>query len=395
MFSKILIKRFIKNYDKVEDRQVRKSYGYLAGVVGVIVNILLFAIKFFVGIFTKSIAITADAFNNLSDSASSLITIFGFKLASKPADKEHPFGHGRIEYISALIVSFFVLLVGVEFTKSSFSRITNPVEIKFNAVVFMLMVFSILMKIWLGYFYKSLSDSINSNTLKASSKDSFADVITSSVVAFSLISSKIFPYPIDGYIGIVVSLFIIYSGISLIKETLDPLLGESPDPELVEDIKNSLLKYEGITGTHDLIIHNYGPGRCIASIHSEVPADSDIVHIHEIIDRAEREISLDLGILLVIHMDPINTNCKDVENTKRFIEDILKEYNIVKSIHDFRVVGEGENKNIIFDVVIDYDKDFTIENENKLISEINEDIKKHHPNFNAIITVDQDFLGVS
>ncbi|CAM2749274.1 cation diffusion facilitator family transporter [Hathewaya histolytica] len=394
MFSKLLIKKFIKNFQNKEDRKVRKSYGYLAGIVGVIINITLFVIKFSVGIFTKSIAISADAFNNLSDSASSLITILGFKLASKPADKEHPFGHGRIEYISALIVSFFVLLVGVEFTKSSFSKIINPTTINFSMISFLLMLLSIFIKLWLGYFYRTLSYDINSSTLKASSKDSFADVITSSVVAFSLISSKFFTFPIDGYIGIVVSLFIIYSGISLIKETLDPLLGESPDPDLVKDIKNLMLKYDGIKGTHDLIVHNYGPGRCIASIHAEVPSNAPIVHIHEIIDKAEREISEELGVLLVIHMDPINTDCKEIQSTKEFIESILKKYDNIHSMHDFRVVGEGEVKNIIFDIVVKYNKDFSKEDEKDLIDKIVKDIKIKHPNYNAIITIDKDFLGV-
>lgn len=395
MITKILIKTFIKNKDNQKSKEIRNSYGYLGGIVGIITNILLFIIKLSVGIITSSIAISADAFNNLSDSASSLITILGFKLSSKPADKEHPFGHGRIEYLSALLVSFFVLLVGVEFIKTSVSRILNPINISSNIIVISLMLFSILAKIWLGFFYNHLSKEINSTALKASSKDSFADVITTLVVLLSLISSKFFTFPIDGYIGVLVSIFIIFSGISLIKETINPLLGEAPSEELVNCIKESLLSYDGIIDTHDLIVHNYGPGRTIASIHAEVPSNLSIVKIHETIDNAEKEIGEKLDILLVIHMDPVNIHCEEVKETKEFLLSILKKYPEYKSIHDFRVVGEGEVKNLIFDLVITANKELTKTDEIKLIHNICADIKKVHPQYNAIITIDKDFIGIS
>lgn len=395
MITKLLIKTFIKNKDNQKSKEIRNSYGYLGGVVGIITNVILFIIKLSVGIITSSIAISADAFNNLSDSASSLITILGFKLSSKPADKEHPFGHGRIEYLSALLVSFFVLLVGVEFIKSSVSRILNPINISSNIIVVSLMLFSILAKIWLGFFYSHLSKEIDSTALKASSKDSFADVITTLVVLFSLISSKFFAFPIDGYIGVLVSIFIIFSGISLIKETINPLLGEAPSEELVESIKKSLLSYDEIIDTHDLIVHNYGPGRTIASIHAEVPSNLSIVKIHETIDNAEKEIGENLDILLVIHMDPVNIHCEEVKETKEFLLSILKKYSEYKSIHDFRVVGEGEIKNLIFDLVITCNKEVTKMEELKLIHNICNDIKKIHPHYNAIITIDKDFIGIS
>ncbi|AWZ47781.1 cation transporter [Clostridiaceae bacterium 14S0207] len=394
MLSKTLINKFIKNSSNIKDKKVRNSYGYLAGIVGIIVNVLLFMIKFFVGFFTNSIAITADAFNNLSDSGSSLITVFSFKLSSKPADREHPFGHGRIEYLSALIVSFLVLLVGIEFIKTSISRIMNPVPLKSTIFSILLMLGSILVKIWLGYFYNFLDSSINSNTLKASAKDSFADVITTSVILFSLISNNLFNFPIDGYIGVIVSIFIIYSGFSLIKETINPLLGEAPSEELVENIKNSLLSYENILDAHDLIVHNYGPGRIFASIHAEVPSNISLVQIHETIDKAEKQIGSELNILLVIHMDPVNIHCEEVKKDKEMLLDVLKNYVEVKSIHDFRVVGEGEIKNLIFDLVIKLNKNFSKENENELINNIIKDIKKIHPHYSAIITIDKDFLGV-
>lgn len=395
MITKLLIKTFIKNKDNQKSKEIRNSYGYLGGVVGIITNVILFIIKLSVGIITSSIAISADAFNNLSDSASSLITILGFKLSSKPADKEHPFGHGRIEYLSALLVSFFVLLVGVEFIKTSVSRILNPINISSNIIVVSLMLFSILAKIWLGFFYSHLSKEIDSTALKASSKDSFADVITTLVVLFSLISSKFFAFPIDGYIGVLVSIFIIFSGISLIKETINPLLGEAPSEELVESIKKSLLSYDEIIDTHDLIVHNYGPGRTIASIHAEVPSNLSIVKIHETIDNAEKEIGENLDILLVIHMDPVNIHCEEVKETKEFLLSILKKYSEYKSIHDFRVVGEGEIKNLIFDLVITCNKEVTKMDELKLIHNICNDIKKIHPHYNAIITIDKDFIGIS
>lgn len=395
MITKLLIKTFIKNKDNQKSKEIRNSYGYLGGVVGIITNVILFIIKLSVGIITSSIAISADAFNNLSDSASSLITILGFKLSSKPADKEHPFGHGRIEYLSALLVSFFVLLVGVEFIKTSVSRILNPINISSNIIVISLMLFSILAKIWLGFFYSYLSKQIDSTALKASSKDSFADVITTLVVLFSLISSKFFAFPIDGYIGVLVSIFIIFSGISLIKETINPLLGEAPSEELVESIKKSLLSYDEIIDTHDLIVHNYGPGRTIASIHAEVPSNLSILKIHETIDNAEKEIGENLDILLVIHMDPVNIHCEEVKETKEFLLSILEKYPEYKSIHDFRVVGEGEIKNLIFDLVITCNKEVTKMDELKLIHNICNDIKKIHPHYNAIITIDKDFIGIS
>lgn len=291
MLSKLLVIKFVKDYKNINHKEVRDSYGYLASIIGILTNIFLFIIKISVGLISHSIAVTADAFNNLSDAASSIITFLGFKLASKPADKEHPFGHGRIEYISGLIVSFIVLLVGLQFIKSSFDRIKNPSIVKFQWIPFLLILFSIVIKLWLSRFNKYIGDTINSGALKASSLDALSDVVTSSSVALSLLLAKWVSFPIDGYFGILVSLFIIYSGISLIKETLDPLLGEAPDKELVSEIIEMVMSYELIMGVHDLIVHNYGPGRCMASIHAEVPSNESIVKIHEVIDKAENEIS--------------------------------------------------------------------------------------------------------
>ncbi|SCN24282.1 Ferrous-iron efflux pump FieF [Clostridium sp. N3C] len=391
MLTKLLIKTFIKNSDNIKNDKVRSHYGALAGIVGIVANIILFIIKLLVGLFTKSIAVTADAFNNFTDSASSLITIIGFKLSKAPADEEHPFGHGRIEYISALLVSFMVMFVGIQFIKSSFNRIINPQEVVFETVPFVLMLLSILIKIWLSSFNKTIGNKINSSALKASSFDALGDVVTSSVVAFSLLLSLWTSFPLDGYIGIVVALLILYNGYKLVKETLNPLLGEAPDPQLASAIKDNLMSYEYISGVHDLIIHNYGPGKCIASIHAEVPSDINIVKIHNIIDEAEREISEKLNIVLVIHMDPINVNDEEVNKTKNQIEEAIHSLPNIKSIHDLRIVGEGEVKNIIFDVVIATNGKLTHKDEAKLKEDINKKVQELHPKYNCIITVDRDF----
>lgn len=393
MISQLLVKRFIKNSENVENEKVRNSYGFLGSIIGIIVNAVLFGVKLVVGIISGSISVTADAFNNLSDATSSVITMLGFKLASKPADEEHPFGHGRIEYLSGLIVSFMVLLVGFEFVKSSYARIVNPTPVKFEVIPFILLVLSIFTKVWLSRFNNYIGKTINSSALQASSMDALGDVFSSSGVALSLLLSKWITFPIDGYIGMIVSLFILYSGYSLIKDTLDPLLGTAPDSDLVEKITSSLLNYEHITGTHDLIIHNYGPNKFIATVHAEVPQDISIVKIHDVIDKAEKEISEKLNVVLVVHMDPINTNDEEVNYAKGEVENIITKYSMIKSLHDFRMVGEGDAKNLIFDIVVCYTQKLTDQFIEEIKSSLNRDIKNIHPHYNAIITIDRDFAN--
>ena len=393
MFSKFLVYKFIKNSEDISNEKVRGKYIFFGGIVGILSNLLLFLIKLSVGLITSSIAIMADAFNNLSDAGSSIITIVGFKLSDKPADAEHPFGHGRMEYISALIVSFMVMLVGFEFVKSSVERIFNPIKIEFETIPFVLLLISILIKLWLSHFNKFIGNKIDSSALKAASTDALGDVFTSSSVAISFLVSKFTSFPIDGYLGTLVALFILYSGFTLTKETLNPLLGEAPDPELVQKIKNMVLSYDKITGVHDLIIHNYGPCRCMASIHAEVPSNISIMEIHEIIDKAEREISEKLKIYLVIHMDPIAIDDKEVKKDYDMICDIIKQDERIKSIHDFRVVGKGDVKNLLFDIVIDSEKMFkTMTKRETLVASINKAVKENHPKYNCIITVDNDYL---
>lgn len=391
MISEFLIKKFIKNNEDIKNKKVRSEYGYLGGIVGIVVNILLFAIKLSVGLLVNSIAIIADAVNNLSDVGASMVTIFGFKLSSKPADKEHPFGHGRIEYISGLIVAFLVLMVGFEFIRTSIDRIKNPVPVHFSWIPFLLLLVSILFKVWLSKFYKTVGNKINSSALKASSVDSISDVISSSTVVIAFLISKFTTLPIDGYIGVVVSLVILYAGYTLIKDTLDPLLGVAPDEELVKDIHKMLLAYDHIDGTHDLMVHNYGPGRIIASIHAEIPQDISVVTAHEIIDRAEKEISAELDIHLLIHMDPVTTNNAEILSAKEEIMVVLEKFPCINSFHDFRVVGEGEHKNLIFDVVVDHSFVITKESKLHLQKQINVELKKISPNHNAIVTVDPSY----
>lgn len=391
MLSKFLVNTFIKDNNNTKEKKVRNKFGVLGGAVGIVVNLILVAIKVSVGLITGSIAITADGFNNLSDAASSIITIAGFKLSNMPADKEHPFGHGRIEYISSLIVSFLVILVGLEFVKSSAIRIFNPSKVDFEIIPFILLIVSILLKLWLAGFNRYIGNKIDSKALKAAAVDSLGDVFASTCVSISFLASKFTNFPIDGYVGVVVALIIVYSGVSLVKETLNPLLGEAPDPELVKELESLILSYPHITGIHDLIIHNYGPGRCMASVHAEIPSDMDIMEIHNIIDKAEREISQKLELYLVIHMDPICLSDDEIKVAYTEVSKIIKYNPLIKSMHDFRIVGEGDEKNLIFDVVVDSENLKKIMDEQALKNDIIEAIKELHPEYNCIITIDHDY----
>ncbi|MEQ8198423.1 MAG: cation diffusion facilitator family transporter [Clostridiaceae bacterium] len=313
MLSKFFVRTFVKDYTNIENHKVRDAYGYLGGIVGIVVNVILFAIKFAIGLISHSISVTADAVHNLTDATSSVVTIIGFKMASRPADKEHPFGHGRVEYISGLMVSFLVLLVGIEFIKSSYERITNPTVVNFQWTSFIIILLSILVKLWLSRFSRFIGKSIDSSALEASGFEALGDVFTSGCVALSLILSRYTTIPIDGYIGILISLFILFSGYSLIKETLNPLLGEAPDRKLVEKIMHEITKYKYIIGVHDLMIHNYGPRKSLASIHVEVPCYLSLIELTETIAKAEKEISRNLNIYMVIHVDPVK-NAQIIKN---------------------------------------------------------------------------------
>ena len=391
MVAEFLIKKFIINYQNIEEEKTRNAYVYLASIVGILCNLILSIIKISVGFISGSVSITADGFNNLSDMASSIITMIGIKLANRPADKEHPFGHGRMEYLSALVVAFMVMLVGVQFVKTSFERILNPVAVSFEIIPFILLLISLLIKLWLSRFNKYMGLKINSTALKAASVDALGDVFTSSCVLISFLAAKFTALPIDGYVGLIVSAAILYAGYSLIKDTISPLLGEAPDEELVKKIKQGVLSYDNIIGVHDLIIHNYGVGKCMASIHAEIPSNIDLVTIHEIIDSAEREISQKLNIYLVIHMDPMCIHDDKINKVKGEVQEILLKYKTIKSMHDFRIT-EGKDKiNIIFDIEVNAYEVNTPDKEEELKGKLESDIKKLNPLYNCVITIDKYF----
>ena len=391
MVAEFLIKKFIINYQNIEEEKTRNAYVYLASIVGILCNLILSIIKISVGFISGSVSITADGFNNLSDMASSIITMVGIKLANRPADKEHPFGHGRMEYLSALVVAFMVMLVGVQFVKTSFERILNPVAVSFEIIPFILLLISLLIKLWLSRFNKFMGLKINSTALKAASVDALGDVFTSSCVLISFLAAKFTTLPIDGYVGLIVSAAILYAGYSLIKDTISPLLGEAPDEELVKKIKQGVLSYDNIIGVHDLIIHNYGVGKCMASIHAEIPSNIDLVTIHEIIDSAEREISQKLNIYLVIHMDPMCIHDDKINKVKGEVQEILLKYKTIKSMHDFRIT-EGKDKiNIIFDIEVNAYEVNTPDKEEELNGKLESDIKKLNPLYNCVITIDKYF----
>lgn len=389
MITNFLIKRFVKNHERTGDNDVRQAYGYLGGFIGIFSNVLLFAGKLFVGLAINSIAVMADAINNLSDAAASVITLVGFKVTNKPPDREHPFGHGRIEYISAMIVSFLVILVGFEFIKSSAERIMNPKIVEFDWITFILLSLSIVVKLWLSFFNKKIGKSIGSKAMEATAVDSISDVITTAVVLLSLVLSIWITFPIDGYIGMLVALFIMYSGFNLTKDTLDPLLGEAPEEEFVVDIIGRTIAYEGIIGVHDIIVHNYGPNRCVVSLHAEIPGNMDVISAHDLIDKAEQEISKELGIYLVMHMDPINVDDEVVQKVNQQIIGVLNEYEMELSIHEFRMVGDCNHCNVIFDMVIP--RKVKERDEKKVAKEISEAIKNKYPAFNPIITIDRGY----
>ncbi|SMC25232.1 cation diffusion facilitator family transporter [Clostridium acidisoli DSM 12555] len=391
MTAKFIISHFIKNHEDIKNRKVRQQYGTVSGVIGIVVNLILFIIEIILGVLTNSIAIIGDAVHNLADVTSSIVTLVGFKLSNRPADKEHPFGHGRMEYISALVVSFLILVVGLQFVKTSFDRILHPQEVSYNIVTFLIIICAIPLKLWLSYFNKSLGKIINSATLEASGADALNDVAILGGVIISLAAGYAFKVDIDGYVGLVVAVFILLSGLSLVKETLNPLLGQAPDPELVKEIKTSVTKYDHILGIHDLIIHNYGPGRSMASLHAEVPYNISIMKIHEVIDRAEKELSKKLNMFIVIHMDPVYTDSKEVNDARKTVVKVLQQFPIVDSLHDFRIVGEGENKNLIFDIVISFDNKVTDEEEEKLKLDIDAAVKVEHPGYDTVITIDRDY----
>lgn len=350
----LLTKLFIKNND-LKDPKVRTRYGTICGALGICLNIFLFVFKYFAGVLSGSIAITADAFNNLSDAGSSIVTLIGFKMADKKPDLEHPFGHGRIEYISGFIVSIVIILMGLELFKSSVSKITNPENIDSSIVIILILVISILVKIYMYLYNKKISKKIDSAAMKATALDSLSDSVATLVVLISIFIYKLTGLNIDGISGILVSIFILFSGYNAAKETISPLLGNKPDKEFIDEIIKIVMSNKEITGVHDLIVHDYGPGRVIVSLHAEVPGNSDIFEIHDCIDRIENELNEKLKCESVIHMDPIALDDKKVVFMRKEVAKLVKSFNNRLSIHDFRMVEGTTHNNLIFDVVVPLD----------------------------------------
>ena len=386
-----LVKHFVKDYEKTDNADVRTSYGILSSIVGICCNILLFAAKLLIGIGMNSLAIMADAFNNLSDAASSVISFIGVKMANKPADKEHPFGHGRIEYIAALIVSFLVIEVGFTFLKSSLEKIRNPEEITFELVPFLILVLSVGVKLWMAFFNRKLGNRIQSKVMLATSADSMGDVITTSATILSTLICHFLSINIDAIAGVVVAGLVMWSGISIAKDTLEPLIGQSTDPDLYRKIMESVSSYDGIVGTHDLIVHNYGPGRSMASIHAEVPRDVDIEVSHDIIDRIEREVGKKLGILLVIHMDPVEIHDAAVLATKEKVRNVISILDPELSFHDFRMINGSERKKLIFDLEIPYS--YQKKDCDRVISQIGALMKEMDEQYDCVINIDKSYVA--
>ncbi len=351
----ILINLLIQNKEDVKNPKVRQQYGMICGLVGIALNILLFVGKFAAGAISHSISITADAFNNLSDAGSSCVTLVGFKMAGAKPDVGHPFGHGRIEYIAGLIVSGAILLMAVELVRTSIDKVLHPQPVEFKALTAVVLLASILVKIYMAYYNYRIGKKLSSAAMRATATDSLGDTCATTVVLASAIIGEAFHIQIDGYCGILVGLFIFYAGVSAAKETLDPLLGQAPEETLVRQIEEIVLSHEEICGIHDLLVHDYGPGRLMISLHAEVPAEGDILELHDVIDNTEVELRRKLNCDAVIHMDPVVTEDKHILYLKENIEEIIKKIDPVISMHDFRVVAGPTHTNLIFDIVVPYD----------------------------------------
>ena len=381
----LLIKLFIRDNERLTDGEKRIKYSVFAGVLGIVCNFVLFILKFTVGSIMSSIAIVSDAFNNLSDMGSSVVAIIGAKLSGKKPDKEHPFGHGRVEYISSLIVSFIIILVGFELLKSSTAKVFSPVSVTLSPVLLGILCLSLPVKFWMYSYNKFLGKKIGSGTLLAASRDSINDVIATGAVILSAVAGEFINFPpLDGIVGTVVSVIIMYSGFRISMDTIGLLLGTAPDKKLIEGIRSRVLETPGVSGVHDLIVHDYGPGRILASVHAEVPDDCDVVEIHEVIDDLEKRIETELGVHIVVHMDPISVRCEQTAEIRELVRGVVKEIDSGMDIHDFRMTNGTNNLNLIFDVEVS--PEFSdIDGLKGLISK---KLNEKDERFNAVINVD-------
>ena len=387
--TEFLVKKFVPDSENVQSAKVRTAYGVLSSVVGICCNVILFFAKLVVGIIINSVSVMADAFNNLSDAASSVISLVGVKIAARPSDKDHPFGHGRAEYIAVLLVAFVILEVGLSCIKSSLEKIFSPEAVDFSYVSIAILVGSMLVKLWLSFFNRKLAKKANSSVIKATATDSLNDVMVTGATVVSILLFKFFEVNLDGYIGIVVAILIFVSGINIIKDTVKPLIGEAPDPELCENLTQKVLSYEGIVGTHDLIVHNYGPSRFMATIHAEVPMNIDIGLAHETIDHIEREVYDELGVFLVIHMDPIEVDNEVVDRCRELVIDVIVSLEAGITMHDFRMVSGEEQTNLIFDIVVSHD--YSDRKAQELVDKIKSLVNEKNNTYQCVITVDRSY----
>ncbi len=383
----MLEKVFIKNYKNTDDPKVRNAYGVLAAAVGIFLNLLLSGAKIAVGLIFNSVAVLGDGFNNVTDAGSSVVNLLGFRWANKPADKDHPFGHARYEYITGLIIAFIVLFLGVELGRNSIEKIIGKGSSDASIITMTVLAASILVKVFMFFYYRKTAKKINSGSLHAAAVDSLNDTISTGAVLICAVVAYFAKIELDAYAGVLVAAFILANGIKLVKETMSPLLGEKPDPEFVKKIKDVLLSYDGVKGIHDLIAHNYGPNRYFASVHVEVDASVDIMKSHELIDGIEKDM-LKHGVNMVIHMDPVIVNDERVENLKTLVREELKAIDPQLNFHDFRVVWGENNVNVIFDLVTPYG--YGIKDE-QLVTALIDRIKARDPKISLIITMDKDY----
>lgn len=391
IMSEWLVRHFVKDYQNISDPRVRTGYGVLSSMVGIVCNILLFVLKLTVGMVIHSISVMADAFNNLSDAASSIISFVGVKMAGKPADEDHPFGYGRIEYISAFIVAFLVIQVGFSLFKTSIGKIREPEEMVFHVLSVVFLLLSVGVKLWMGLFNRKMGKRIQSTVMLATSADSLGDVMATCSTIISLLIFGTLGWNIDGWIGLIVSVAVMIAGFNIAKDTLAPLIGESITPEVYRQITEFVESYDGILGSHDLIVHNYGPSKSMASIHAEVPNDVPIEESHEIIDTIEREAARVLGIFLVIHMDPVEQKDGIVMELKEMTEEVIGGLDSRLSLHDFRVVDGKEHINLIFDLVVP--RDYTESTKEELRKRIAQEVHQKNSKCYCVIHIESNYYS--
>lgn len=384
----LLSKLFIKNNKDTNDSVVRRQYGILCGIVGIFFNIFLFIVKYIAGTLSGSIAITADSFNNLSDAGSSLITTLGFRLSGLKATEEHPFGHGRIEYISGFGVSILIMMMSVELFKSSVEKIVFPVETSESTTVVSILIISIIVKLYMFYYNNKFGKKFNSVSIRATATDSLSDAVATFVVLLSVIVSPILGYNLDGVCGLLVSLFILKAGIGAAKDTLSPLLGKTPDKQFVKEIEKLVLSHSEIIGVHDLIVHDYGPGRLMITLHAEVPNNGDINELHDAVDLVEHELKAKLNCEATIHMDPVATDDYFTDSLKSKISDIINEINPNLKFHDFRIVSGPTHTNLIFDLVVPFKFEISDTELKKIVREKVSEISK---TYYCVITIDREY----